>query len=184
MSDADALARQDAQDREYIAACKAHGITPDAPSYRGGGMADDLIERHVTEQDGASKNGKGYAVHRSDPEPLKELSPEAEGAARLLDLLIPPAKGDAARFVVTAGRRMIVLAWMLGRRRESLAEIGRSLGLSRASLSAMCRKLEDRLHVHGRGQKRAAMPAIYAESARRSWRLRRLNKAFADAMAE
>ncbi len=74
-------------------------------------MADDLIERHVTEQDGASKNGKGYAVHRSDPEPLKELSPEAEGAARLLDLLIPPAKGDPAR-----------RSWKLRRLNAALAE--------------------------------------------------------------
>ena len=185
MPDPESIARQAEQDAEYLRACREHGIEPDLPNYRGEGMADDLIERHMTEQDGAQKNGRGYAVHRSAPEPLKELSPGAEGARHLLDCLLAGCIDKRPEiFVVSAGRRLLVLSWLLGRRRESLADLARELGISRASLSSMGRKLENRLGIHGRGQKRSETVATYADNARRSWKLRRLNAALAEAVAE
>jgi DNA-binding CsgD family transcriptional regulator len=185
MTDADAESRQRRQDREYLEACRAAGIKPEAPRYMAHNQAEELeaIDRFAIEQDGAHKNGHGFQVTRAEPEPLKELPPEAEAVSRTLDLLCPH-KADAPTFVKTAGRRCLALSWLLGKRPEPLAELARQLGCSRAALSSYVRGLEDRTGLHGRGQKAVGARGIYRSSAHKSWKLRRLNKAFADAVAE
>ena len=80
--------------------------------------------------------------------------------------------------VQTAGRRVLVLSWMLGPRGEPLAEMARKLNISRLSLSTYARQLEDVTGLHSRTR------AAYAASATRSWKLRRLNTAMADAVRE
>jgi hypothetical protein len=173
--------RQRRQDREYLAACKAAGIEPDAPTYRAASVEDELLDRFALEQDGAHKNGSSYLVTRAEPEPLKDLPPEAAAVSRALDLLMP-LKSDVASFVKTAGRRCLCMAWMLGKRPEPLAELARQLGCSRAALSTYVRDLEDATGVHGRGQKSAGSRSVYASNARQSWKLRRVNKLMADAV--
>jgi DNA-binding CsgD family transcriptional regulator len=175
--------RQRRQDREYLAACKAAGIEPEAPSYRAGSVEDELLDRFALAQDGASKNGSGYQVTRAEPEPLKDLPPEAEAVSRTLDLIIP-LKSDVRIFVQTAGRRCLALAWLLGKRPEPLAELARQLGCTRAALSSYVRALEDRTNIHGRGQKAAGTRDTYRANAKRSWKLRKLNTLLADATAE
>ena len=183
MSDA-SITRQRQRDTEYLAACRAHGITPDAPSYYAQGI---VIESEAADSvgliAGPKKNGSTIRTRADDPEPLKELTPEAEAAGRVIDLLVP-LKSGAKEFVRTAGRRALALAWLLGRRPEPLAELARQLGISRSSLSTFVRTLEKRTGVHGRGQKGASTVATYAESARRSWKLRRLNTAMSAAVRE
>jgi DNA-binding CsgD family transcriptional regulator len=177
--------RQRRQDREYLAACRAAGIKPEAPNYRAATAADELdaLDRMANEQDGAHKNGSSYTVRRTEPEPLKDLPPEAEAVSRTLDLLIP-LKSDVRIFVQTAGRRCLALAWLLGKRPEPLAELARQLGCTRAALSSYVRALEDRTNIHGRGQKAAGTRATYRDNAKRSWKLRKLNTLLADATAE
>jgi hypothetical protein len=177
--------RQRRQDREYLAACRAAGIAPEAPSYRAGTAADELeaIDRMANEQDGAHKNGSSYTVRRAEPEPLKDLPPEAEAVSRTLELILPH-KPDIKTFVATAGRRCLALAWLLGKRPEPLAEIARQLKCSRAAMSSHARALEDKLGIHGRGQKGASTRRTYADNARRSWKLRKLNTLMTDALAE
>ena len=138
---------------------------------------------NVGRSDGPKKNGGSIRTRADDPEPLKELTPEAEAAGRVIDLLVP-IKSGAKEFVRTAGRRALALAWMLGRRPEPLAELARQLGVSRASLSTYVRTLEDKTGVHGRGQKGASTRATYAATAKQGWKVRRVNKLMADAVAE
>ena len=183
MSDA-SITRQREQDAEYVAACRAHGIKPEPPSYYAPGITIETeAADSVGRNDGPKKNGGSIRNRADDPEPLKELTPEAEAAGRVIDLIVP-LKSGAKEFVRTAGRRVLCLAWLLGRRPEPLAELARQLGVSRASLSTYVRRLENKTGVHGRGQKGASTVATYAESARRSWKLRRLNTAMADAVGE
>ena len=180
----DSASRQIAKDKEYLRACAKYGIKPDAPSYIAAGI---VIEGEAADCvgliAGPKKNGSTIRTRADDPEPLKELTPEAEAAGRVIDLIVP-LKSGAKEFVRTAGRRVLCLAWLLGRRPEPLAELARQLGVSRASLSTYVRRLEGKTGVHGRGQKGASTRATYAESARRSWKLRRLNTAMADAVGE
>ncbi len=185
MTDADAESRQRRQDREYARACREHGIEPEPARYMAGEKTEEIeaLDRAANDQGGARHNGSGFNVYRIEPEPLKELPPEAEGAARLLEILMP-TKGDPATFVRTTGRRCLALAWLLGRRPESLAELGRALGITRASLSVYVRQLEDKLHVHGRGQKRAGARPAYKANAHRIWKTRRLNTLLTDALSE
>jgi hypothetical protein len=180
MLDPDSIARQEQADREYLAACRVHGIEPALPTYRGEGTKDDLIELHASQQDAATKNGSGFLVTRAEPEPLKQLPPEAEAVSRTLEIILPH-KTDASTFVQTAGRRCLALAWLLGKRPEPLAELARKLGCSRAALSSYVRCLEDSTGLHGRGQKAASTRAIYRDNARRSWKLRKLDTALAAA---
>ena len=182
MSDPDAESRQRRQDKEYARACRQHGIEPEPAVYRAAGFEDDLIDRAALEDEGIRHNGQTYTVPRDD-EPLEALTPEAEGAARLLEILLP-AKGDPVTFVRTTGRRCLALAWLLGKRPESLAELGRALGITRASLSVYARALEDKLHIHGRGQKRSSSRSSYRENARRIWKTRRLDALMTDALAK
>jgi hypothetical protein len=177
--------RQRRQDREYARACREHGIEPEAPSYRAGTAAEELeaIDRYAIERDGAHKNGHGFQVTRAEPLPLKALPPEAEAAAKVLDLLAPQ-RADPAAFVATAGRRALVLCWLLGRRPESLADLARSIGVTRATLSTFARRINDATGLTGRGQKGASTRSTYADNARKSWKLRRLNSLMADASAE
>ena len=185
MPNDDAEQRQRRQDREYLAACRAAGIKPEAPSYRASTAADELdaLDRMANEQDGAHKNGSSYTVRRAEPLPLKALPPEAEAAAKVLDLLAPQ-RADPAAFVATAGRRALVLCWLLGRRPESLADLARSIGVTRATLSTFARRINDATGLTGRGQKGASTRSTYADNARKSWKLRRLNSLMADASAE
>lgn len=181
-ADDDSIGRQTAKDRAYLAACRQHGIEPDAPRYVTALQAtsDEAIDAALNEGRGA-KNGHSYRTYAADPEPLRELPPEAEAAWKVLELIIPH-KSDPAAFAATAGRRAIVLAWLLGRRREPLIELARHLKVSRASLSTYARTINDRLGLTGRGQKAASTRATYADNARRSWKLRRLNAALAEAV--
>ena len=184
MSNDDSIMRQRARDAEYVAACRAHGIKPDAPSYFAPGIVIETeAADSVGRNDAPKKNGSTIRTRADDPEPLKELTPEAEAAGRVIDLIVP-LKSGAKEFVRTAGRRALALSWLLGRRPEPLAELARQLGVSRASLSTYVRRLENKTGVHGRGQKGASTVATYAESARRSWKLRRVSKLMADAVAE
>ena len=182
MTDADAESRQRRQDREYAQACREHNIEPEPATYRATGFEDKYIDRVAFEDEGITHNGSTYSVVR-DAEPLEALTPEAEGAGRLLELLMPQ-RCDPATFVKTAGRRCLALAWLLGKRPESLADLGRALGISRASLSVYVRGLETKLRFHGRGQKRASSRPAYRENARKIWRTRRLDALLTDALAE
>jgi len=183
MANSDAEDRQRRQDREYARACREHGIKPEPAHYRAGSVEDELLDRFALAQDGASKNGSGYQVTRAEPKPLADLPPEAEAVSRTLELLLPH-KPDIRTFVQTAGRRCLALAWLLGKRPEPLAEIARQLKCSRAAMSSHARALEDKLGIHGRGQKGASTRATYANNARKSWKLRRLNGMMKDALAE
>jgi biotin operon repressor len=176
--------RQRERDREYLAACKAAGIAPELPRYVADHQAVELeaIDRASSDH-GARHNGSNYRTERLEPEPLDPLKPEAVAALKLLDVIIP-VKSDIRSFVQTAGRRVLVLCWMLGRRPEPLAELARQLNISRASLSTYARQLEDRTGLHSRGQKGARTRSIYADNARKSWKLRRLNSMMADASGE
>lgn len=172
MSDDESISRQCAKDREYIRACREHGIKPDPARYVTGSTDPEDIDYYAR-----------LEATTTDIEPLKPLTPEAEAAGRVIDLLMPRKIG-AREFVQTAGRRALAMAWLLGKRPEPLAELARQLGISRASLSTHVRRLEDATGVHARGQKLASSRSIYADNARKSWKLRRLNKAMADAVAE
>ena len=167
--------RQRAKDAEYVAACRAHGITPDAPSYFAPGIVVEAeAADNVGRTAGPKKNGGIIRTRADDPEPLQELTPEAEAAGRVIDLLVP-LKTGATEFVRTAGRRALCLAWLLGRRPEPLADLARQLGISRASLSTHVRRIEDLTGLHGRGQKGASTRATYAATAKQGWKVRRLN---------
>ena len=184
MSDDDSIMRQRARDAEYLAACRTHGITPEPPKYVAAHAAVELeaLDRAVADA-GGRRNGHSYRTEQLEPEPLDPMQPEAVAAMKLLDVLIP-VKADVKAFVQTAGRRVLVLSWMLGRRGESLAEMARQLNISRASLSTYARQLEDATGLHSRGQKGSRTRAIYAASATQSWKFRRVNKLMADAVAE
>ena len=184
MSDDNSIARQRQRDAEYLAACKAAGIKPEPPKYVAAHAAVELeaLDRAVADA-GGRRNGHSYRTEQLEPEPLDPMQPEAVAAMKLLDVLIP-AKSDVKAFVQTAGRRVLVLSWMLGRRGEPLAEMARQLGISRASLSTYGRQLEDATGLHSRGQKCSGSRKVYRENAKRSWKLRRLNTAMAAAVRE
>ena len=177
--DQSSIARQREREREYLAACKAHGIEPELPTYRGTGTEDEVFDAIAAEDEG-QHNGGVFRVCRPQPEPLQSLGAAGEAAAKILDLIMP-IKTDPAAFAQTAGRRALCLAWLLGRRPEPLAELARKLGVTRACLSRMALVLGDAVGIHARGQKRHGTRRTYASNARKSWKLRRLNKAFADA---
>jgi len=184
VSDDNSIVRQRARDAEYLAACRAHGIKPALPSYIAAGVViEGEASDNVGRSDGPKKNGGSIRTRADDPEPLQELTPEAEAAGRVIDLLVP-IKSGAKEFVRTAGRRALCLAWLLGRRPEPLAELARQLGISRASLSTHVRRIEDLTGLHGRGQKGASTRATYAATAKQGWKFRRVNKLMADAVAE
>jgi hypothetical protein len=69
----------------------------------------------------------------------------------------------------------------LGRRPESLAELARSIGVTRATLSTFARRINDATRLTGRGQKAASTRSVYANNARKSWKLRRLNSMMTEA---
>jgi hypothetical protein len=178
--DEESIARQREREAAYIAACKAHGIKPELPSYRGAGTQDAAFDSIAAEDEG-QHNGRVFRVCRPEPEPLQSLGAAGEAAARILDLIMP-IKTDPAAFAQTAGRRALCLAWLLGRRPEPLAELARKLGVTRACLSRMALVLGDAVGIHARGQKRHGTRRTYAANARKSWKLRRLNKALAEAV--
>lgn len=183
MADDLSIARQRERDAEYLRACKAHGIEPELPRYDSHllSVSDEIIDAALNDGAGA-KNGHSYRTRGHEPEPLRELPPEAEAAARVLDLLCPH-RADCKLFVATAGCGALVLAWLLGRRPEPLAEMARQIGITRASLSTFARRINDRFGLTGRGQKGASTRATYRETAKRSWKLRRLNTMLKDAVA-
>lgn len=179
----DSIARQRQRDAEYLAACRAHGITPEPANYMAPADSADIDDiDHIASAGSATRNGHAYRTRADDPVPLKPLPRSAAAGARFLEV-VQPHKSDPATFVRTAGRRLLCLSWLLGRRPESLAELARALGVSRASLSSHVRLLEDATGLHGRGQKGRTTQATFRDNAKRSWKLRRLNKALADAAA-
>ena len=183
MADDLSIIRQRQRDAEYLAACKAHGIEAEPPRYISSlpSTSDKALDAALNDGAGA-KNGSNYRIRGHEPEPLRELPPEAESAARIIDLLVP-VKSNARAFVQTAGRRCLALAWLLGRRPEPLSELAKQLGMTRASLSRHARTIEDKTGLHGRGQKAHGTVETYRKNAKRSWKLRRLNKAMAEAVA-
>lgn len=184
MSDDESIIRQRQRDAEYLAACKAHGIEAEPPRYVSAlpSASDEAIDAALNDGAGG-KNGKAYRTRGHEPQPLDPMKPEAVAALKVLDVLIP-AKADIKAFVQTAGRRVLVLSWMLGRRPEPLAEMARQLGISRASLSSYARELEDRTGLHSRGQKASGTRTTYAANARKSWKLRRINKLMTEAATD
>lgn len=183
MSDDESIARQRAKDAAYLRACKAAGIEPDLPKYISAHQAVEVevIDR-ASNDDGCLHNGSTFRNRDKDVEPLRELSAEAEAAWKVLELLVPQ-RTDPQSFVATAGRRALVLAWLLGRRPEPLAELARSINITRASLSTFARRINDRLGLVGRGQKSASSRSVYADNARRSWKLRKLNRLMSESSA-
>jgi hypothetical protein len=181
--DEESIARQRERDAEYLHACREAGIEPDPPRYSGQGDTEHL-DLHETEAQsyGAKKNGTHYAAHREEPAPLTELTPEMVGAAKTLEMILPRLDRHLAKNTVAAGRRALVLAWLLGRCPRSLADLATELGVTRACLSSYATELNDRLGVRGRGQKGEYTRKVYAANARKSWKLRRLNKALAEAV--
>ena len=184
MADDDSILRQRQRDAEYLAACKAHGIQAESPSYISNGQScdHDTLD-HLSSEGSASKNGHAIRTRSDEPQPLKELPPEAEAVMRVIELITPAIK-DAKTFVRTAGRRCLSLAWLMGRRSESLTDLARELGMSRASMSKHVRNLEDKVGLHGRGQKVHGAVETYRQNAKRSWKLRRINKLLAEAVAD
>ena len=174
--------RQRAKDRAYIEACRKHGIEPDAPSYIGSGEScdEDKLD-YLASDSNATHNGGALRQYNGEPKPLKKLPAKAEIAMRVIELMTPAVK-DPKTFVRTAGRRCLSLAWLMGRRSESLADLARELGMSRASLSKHVRNLEDKVGLHGRGQKVRGAVETYRANAKRSWKLRRLNSMLKDAV--
>ena len=183
MSDDESIIRQRQRDAEYLRACREHGIEAEPPRYVSAlpSASDEAIDAALNDGAGG-KNGKAYRTRGHEPQPLDPMKPEAEAALKVLDVLIP-TKADIKAFVQTAGRRVLVLSWMLGRRPEPLAEMARQLGISRASLSTYARELEDRTGLHSRGQKCSGSRSVYRDNAKRSWKLRRLNSMMKQAAA-
>ena len=177
MSFTESAARQRQRDKEYLAACKAHGIEADLPDYLSSAISGDSLDLIDSDNRG-DRNGFSYRTELHEPEPLQPLGAAAAAAEKILDALLPRSQRDPASFVRAAGRRCLALAWLLGRRKESLAEMARSMNMSRASLSSHVRKIEDRCGLHGRGQKRAGTRSTYKVTAKEGWKLRRLNSAF------
>jgi hypothetical protein len=183
VSDDESISRQRQRDAEYLRACREHGIEAEPPRYVSAlpSASDEAIDAALNDGAGG-KNGKAYRTRGHEPQPLDPMKPEAVAALKLLDVLIP-VKADIKAFVQTAGRRVLVLSWMLGRRPEPLAEMARQLGISRASLSTYARELEDRTGLHSRGQKCSGSRSVYRDNAKRSWKLRRLNSMMKQATA-
>lgn len=176
--DEESIARQREKDAAYITACREAGIEPDPPQYRGVGDSEhlDLYAVDVA-SGGALHNGARYVAHRLEAEPLKELTPQQEGAAMVLEILLPHRDRDLRTAVTTAGRRALVLGWLLGQRETSLADLAKRIGVSRASLSNYACRLSEMLNIHGRGQKSVRSREVYRESAKRTTKLRKLTRA-------
>ena len=119
MSDDESIIRQRQRDAEYLRLCREHGIEAEPPRYISAlpSASDEAIDAALNDGAGA-KNGHGYRTRSDEQQPLKELPPEAEAAARIIDILVP-AKSNAREFVQTAGRRCLALAWLLGRTQVS-----------------------------------------------------------------
>jgi hypothetical protein len=73
MSNDATIMRQRARDAEYLAACKAAGIKPDAPSYYAPGVViEGEAADGVGHNGGPKKNGSTIRTRADDPEPLKD----------------------------------------------------------------------------------------------------------------
>lgn len=108
----------------------------------------------------------------------ERCSEGAEVLSRLLDLLIPVAID--CRTLQAIGVKAVCLAWMIQSGKadlgsESLAQIAKRLGVTRALLSHWIRHFEESLGFHSRGQKLSSTPAVFAESASRGWETRLRN---------
>ena len=183
------VADQMRRDAAYLRACREHGIEPMPAAYRietartgdnGLDFAAQLVARGDTGTvNGTACVGAPRTAEENDADAESKLALVREVFLKLLDLLCPP--GPLARAVTTAGRRALILQWLLGRRTETLAELGRRLEITRACMSAHARFVEAALGIHGRLQKRAGTRQTYADNAHRSWKLRRLDKAMREA---
>jgi len=164
--------RQAAKDAEYFRLCKEHNIPPESPGYSGGcperneGLTDSLaLEAGEIAMFPASiAIDEDDAAERPDYRIPKATQAAFEG---FLDLLTPCRENLSDRFIQIVGRRIVALNWMLQRGEcagKSLAEIGREIGCERATLSRVCRQIEESCGFRGRGQKRVGAHEIYRES--------------------
>jgi hypothetical protein len=72
----DSIMRQRAKDAEYVAACRAHGITPDAPSYFAPGIVVEAeAADNVGRTAGPKKNGGIIRTRADDPSRSRNSRP-------------------------------------------------------------------------------------------------------------
>jgi hypothetical protein len=170
----DSAERQNARDREYLAACERLGITPDIPTYshlHGDGEALEKIASCRASTLDRPDDGSGFQFFDDPDEPDRpdRLPDEALTVLeRLIELLLPAGIHGTAAEVRTAGIRVLVLAWMLGRGAHAsrpLAAIADEIGCTRACLSWHARRIEVATGVHCRGQKGTHAVATYRASA-------------------
>jgi len=168
----EAQLRQATADREYLRACRDAGIEPDAPQYFAPGATSEagLLDAHALREGGlpdfpAEIGGEEDDV---DEKPDFMIPPATKSAFDgLLDILLPSREVAHLTDQLVIGRRVLVLAWMLGRgpmAGQSLAAIGRKIGVERATLSNMARNIERATGYHARGQKTTRMHQIYSDS--------------------
>ena len=181
VSTLEAQARQAKQDREYLAACEAHGIEPAPASYRGSGYCfagtsvDDAVLSHrqsslvggaITECDSDDDIDArlGWAEPDAELDCALEIHAEAERALTgILNLLIPEAGKICPRAI---GTKILALAWLLEHGRvgaESQTESARRTGQTRANVSESVRTLQKTLggRLRSRGQKSAQSVEVY-----------------------
>jgi len=167
--------RQAKADREYIQACRDAGIEPDAPQYFASGETSEaaLLDAHALREGALAgfppeiANDEEAAL---DAEPLNISKQTRAGIEGILNLLLPAREHFSKTDALIAGKRALVLAWKLGRgpvARVSLAEIARRLECSRASLSLLCRQIEDATSIHNRGQKNVTARPNYVAGRKR-----------------
>ena len=169
--------RQAERDREYQAACEQFGIEPALPKYETKKARADAADLdaircgdkgdHLEKPDRQESGRNPSWTYFDDEEPASEISADyRRGFMKALAIIQPDAK-QANAFERIAGRRCVVLAWLMGRGSlagQSLAKIAESLECSRASLSLHARTLERETGFHGRGQRRTGTIQIFRES--------------------
>jgi hypothetical protein len=166
-----------------LAACRAHGIKPEPPSYYAPGIVIELeAADSVGLIDGPKKNGSTIRTRADDPEPLKELTPEAEAAGRVIDLLVP-VKSGAKEFVRTAGRRALacMAAWPPSR---TAGRIGAAAWHQPRQLSTHVRRSLRFNRTAWPRPKGSHNPRHLPRECKAGWKLRRLNTAMAAAVRE
>jgi len=171
----EAQRRQANADREYIQACKDAGIEAAPPQYFSSGETSDssvldaFALREGALPDFPAEIG-GEESDALDAEPLSITKQTRAGIEGILNLLLPAREHFSKTDAAIAGKRALVLAWKLGRgpvARVSLAEIARRLECSRASLSLLCRQIEDATKIHNRGQKHVTARPNYVAGRKR-----------------
>ena len=167
--------RQAQRDREYLAACRDAGIEAAPPQYFAPGASSEagVIDACALREGVLPDFPAEIAAEESDAldaEPLSITKQTRAGIEGILNLLLPAREHFSKTDAAIAGKRALVLAWKLGRApvaRVSLAEIARRLECSRASLSLLCRQIEDATSIHNRGQKNVTARPNYVAGRKR-----------------